>query len=103
MLVRFFHMRRGQYAFGVVLGFGIAAAGNLVVYILRSEFGTKLDAVGRIMPPIAYIIAVAVWLATFLKGEPSQPAKSWDSALTPEQMIADLRRHTQAVKGILGR
>ena len=103
MLVRFFHMRRGQYAFGVVLGFGIAAAGNLVVYLLRSEFGTKFDAIGRVTPPIAYIIAVAVWLATFLRGEPLQPAKSWDSALTPEQMVADLRRHTQVVKGILGR
>jgi hypothetical protein len=103
ILVRFFQMRWRQYAFGIVLGFGIAAAGNLVVYLLRSEFGTKFDPVVRITPPIAYIIAVAVWLATFLRGEPSQPAKSWDSALTPDQMIRELRRHTQAVKGILGR
>jgi hypothetical protein len=103
LLIRFFHMRRGQYAFGVVLGFGIAAAGNLVVYLLRSEFGTKFDTVGRITPPIAYIIAVAVWLATLLRGEPAQPSKSWDSALTPKQMVAELRRHTDTVKGILGR
>jgi hypothetical protein len=103
MLVRFFHMHWRQHAFGVVLGFGIIAGGTLVVFLLRSEFGTKFDPVVRITPPIAYIIAVAIWLATFLRGEPEQPAKSWDSALTPEQMIAELRRHTKAVKGILGR
>jgi hypothetical protein len=103
LLVRFFHMRRRQHAFGIALGFGIEAAGSLVVFLLRSEFGTKFDPVVRITPPIAYIIAVAVWLATFFRGEPSQPAKSWDSALTPDQMITELKRHTQAVKGILGR
>jgi hypothetical protein len=103
VLVAFFHMRRRQRAFGVVLGFGIAAAGNLIVYLLRSEFGTKFDSIGRITPPIAYIVAVAVWLATFLRGEPSQPAQSWDPALTPDHMISELRRHTKTVKGILGR
>ena len=50
------------------LGFGISAAGSLVAYLLRSEFGTKFDPVVRIAPPIAYIIAVAIWLATFLRG-----------------------------------
>jgi hypothetical protein len=103
LLVRFFHMRWRQQAFGIVLGFGIAAAGSLVAFLLRSEFGTKLDPMFRIATPLSYIIGVAVWLATFLKSEPSQPAKSWDSALTPDQMISELRRHTQAVKGILGR
>jgi hypothetical protein len=103
LLVRFFHMRWRQQTFGIVLGFGIAAAGSLVAFLLRSEFGTKLNPMVRIATPLSYIVAVAVWLATFLRGEPSLPAKSWDSALTPEQMIAELRRHTKAVKGILGR
>jgi hypothetical protein len=103
VLVRFFRMRRTHYAFGIALGFGIEAAGSLVVFLLRSEFGTKFDPVVRITPSIAYIIAVAVWLATFLKREPSQPTKNWDSALTPEEMVYELKRHTKAVKGILGR
>jgi hypothetical protein len=103
LLVRFFHMRWRQQTFGIVLGFGIAAAGSLVAFLLRSEFGTKLDQMVRIATPLSYIVAVAVWLATFLRKEPSQPAQSWDSALTPEQMITELRRHTKAVKGILGR
>ncbi|HZU31605.1 MAG TPA: hypothetical protein VFB79_10840 [Candidatus Angelobacter sp.] len=103
LLVRFFHMRWRQLAFGIVLGFGIASAGSLVAFLLRSEFGKNLEGVLRIMTPLSYIIGVAVWLAIFLKGENSELARNWDSTLTPEQMISELRRHTEAVKGILGR
>jgi hypothetical protein len=103
LLVRFFHMRWQQLAFGIVFGFGVAAAGSLIAFLLRSEFGTNLDGVVRIATPLSYIIAVAIWLATFLRGEPPQLTASWDSNLTPEQMIAELKRHTQTVKGILGR
>jgi hypothetical protein len=103
VLVRIFHLRWRQHPVGIVFGFGINAAGSLVAFILRSEFGTKFDPVVRITPAIAYIIGVAVWVATFIRKEPSQPAQSWDAALTPEQMITELRRHTKAVKGILGR
>ncbi len=103
VLVRFFHMRWRQQAFGVVLGFGISVAGPLTVLLLRSEFGTKLDHVVRVTPPMAYIMAVLVWLATFFRAEPLQPELDRDPALTPEQMASDLRRYTQAVKGILER
>lgn len=103
LLVRIFHLKWQQHPIGIVLGFGIIAAGSLVAFLLRSEFGTKLDPVVRIVLPIAYIIAVATWLATFLRGEPSQPATSWISELTPEQMLAEFRRQTKVVKGILGR
>jgi hypothetical protein len=103
LLVRFFHMRWRQLPFGIVLGFGIASAGSLVAFLLRSKFGTNLDWVVRIMTPLSYIIGVAVWLAVFIRGEKSQLIKSWDTLLTPEQMIYELRRHTNAVKGILGR
>lgn len=103
LLVRFFHLNWRQDAFGVVLGFGISSAGSLMAFLLRSEFGTSLEQVFRIMAPLTYIIAVAVWLATFLRGEKSQPENDWDSNLTPEQMISELKRHTKAVKGMLGR
>jgi hypothetical protein len=103
VLVQFFHMKWQQQAFGVVLGFGIAASGTLVVYLLRSEFGTKLNPVVRITPPLAYIAAVIVWLATFLRKEQNQPMQDKTVALTPEQMIFELRRYTRAVKGILER
>jgi hypothetical protein len=103
VLVRFFHMRWRQHAFGVVLGFGVTAAGELVVYLLRSEFGTKFNPLVRITPPLTYIAAVIIWLATFLRKEPGQLIYDKTLALTPEQMILELRRYTRAVKGILER
>jgi hypothetical protein len=103
VLVRIFHLRWRQHAVGIVFGFGLGAAGSLVAFLLRSEFGTKFDPIVRNAPPIAYIIGVAVWLATFLKAESAPPGAPWTAALTPEQMLAELRRHTKTVKGILGR
>jgi hypothetical protein len=103
VLMRLFHLRWGQHAAGIVFGYGVNAAGSLAAFLLRSEFGTKFDPVIRIAPPIAYIIGVAIWLATFLKAEPEQPEIAWSATLTPEQMITELRRHTKTVKGILTR
>jgi hypothetical protein len=103
VLVRFFHMGWRQHAFGVVLGFGISAAGELLVYLLRSEFGTKFNPVVRITPPLAYIAAVMVWLATFLRAEPSQTVQKQPPSLTPEEMASEMRRYTRAVKGLLER
>jgi hypothetical protein len=102
-LVRIFHLRWRQHPVGIVFGFGLGAAGSVVAFLLRSEFGTKLEPVVRIILSIAYSIGVAVWLATFLKAEPVPSGERWTGALTPEQMTAELRRHTKTVKGILGR
>lgn len=103
VLVRIFHLRWWQHPVGIVFGFGISTAGDLVAFLLRSEIGTEFDPVVRIAPPIAYIIAMAVWVATFLRKEPSVTAKGDGAPFTPEQMIAELRRQTKVVKGILGR
>jgi hypothetical protein len=103
ILMRLFHLRWGQHAAGIVFGYGVSAAGSLVAFLLRSGFGTKYDPVIRIAPTIAYIIGVAIWLATFLKAEPERPEAAWAAKLTPEQMIAELKRHTKTVKGILTR
>ena len=102
LLVRFFHMRWRQHAFGIVLVFVLAAAGSLVAFLLRSEIGTNFNKMVRIASPLTYIIGVAVWIVTFLRAEPLAEATK-APALTPEQMIAELRRRTKAVKGILGR
>jgi hypothetical protein len=103
ILVRLFHLRWGQHAAGIVFGYGVSAAGSLVAFLFRSEFGTKFDPVIRITPPIAYIVGVAIWLATFLKAEPGRQEAAWSATLTPEQMVTELKRHTETVKGILGR
>ena|SRR5258708_20820590 len=102
-LIRFFHLGWRQHAFGIAFGFGIAAAGSLVAFLLRSEFGTKFDPIVRITAPVTYIIAVVVWLATFVSRQPTQPLQAWGSTLTPEEMVSELKRYTRAAKSILGK
>jgi len=103
VLISIFHLRWRQHPVGIVLGFGICAAGYLVALLLRFEIGTEFDPVVRIALALSYIIGVAVWIVTFLRGEPSGAAKGDGTPFTPEQMITELRRHTKVVKGILGR
>lgn len=103
LLVRLFRMRSRQYAFGIALGFGIIAAGNLPSFLLRSEFGTKFDHVVHETLPVVYIIAVVVWLLTFIKPQPPHPWHDGGSALNPEELITELRQYTRVVKGVLRR
>jgi hypothetical protein len=102
-LVRFFHMLWRQQAFGIALGFGISAAGSLVVFLLRSEFGTKMNYFVRITPPVAYTMAVLVWLLTFISPQPAHPLQGKAPALTPEEMLAELKQYSRTVKQILKR
>ncbi len=74
-----------------------------MVLLLRSEFGTKFDYVVRIAPPIAYTLAVVVWLLTFLTPQPESALHSPVSGLTPEQMLAEVRQYSSTVKKILKR
>jgi hypothetical protein len=103
LLVRLFKVRWRKYAFGIALGFGIAAGGNLAVFLLRSEIGTKFNHVVETAAPIVYIIAVVVWLVTFIKPQPPHPWQDGGPALDPEELITELRQYTKAVKGVLRR
>lgn len=100
-LVRFFHMAWRQHAFGIAMGFGVSAAGSLIVFLLRSEFGTKVNYLVRITPPIAYTLAVVIWLLTFLTPQPERPLPGKALALTPEEMLTEIRQYTRTVKEIL--
>jgi len=103
LLVRLFRMQSRRYAFGIALGFGISAAGNLSVFLLRSEFGTKFNHVVERAVPIVYIIAVAVWLLAFIKPQPPHPWQDGGPALNPEELIMELRQYTRVAKGVLRR
>lgn len=103
LLVRLFRVQSRRYAFGIALGFGISAAGDLSFYLLRSEFGTKFNHVVARAVPIVYIIAVAVWLLTFIKPQPPHPWQDGGPALDPEEFITELRQYTRVAKGVLRR
>jgi hypothetical protein len=103
LLVRFFRLRWRQYALGIALGFGIVGAGNLAAVLLRSEIGTRFELVFATVVPVIYIIAVVVWLLTFIKAQPRHPWQDGEPALNPEEVITELRQYTRVVKGVLRR
>lgn len=103
LLVRFFRLPWKQYTFGIALGFGLSAAGSLVAFIVRSEFGTKFVPVFRFVVPLTYTIGVAIWLLTFLWPMPKAELDVPTAALTPEAVVTELRQYTRTVKEILKR
>lgn len=95
----FYAVQLRRYAFGIAFGFGLLAAGRLAAALLRSEFGTRFKFLFIYMPAVIYIIAVLVWLITFLKPEPPDPFEQIKSPLSPQEIIERIRRLTRALKG----
>lgn len=103
VLVQFFRLPWKQYTFGIAVGFGVSAAGSLVAFMVRSEFGTKFDPIFRFVVPLTYTIGVVIWLLTFLWKVPEAQLKASTPALTPEAVVTELRQYTRTVKEILKR
>jgi hypothetical protein len=102
-LAKFFNLAWKQYTFGIALGFGVSAAGDLVAFIIRSEFGTKFDPAFRYAIPLTYTVGAAIWLLTFLWPVPKAQLEATTPALTPEAVVTELKQYTQTVKEILKR
>ncbi len=103
LLVQFFRLPWKQYTFGISVGFGVSAAGSLVAFVVRSEFGTKFDPIFRFVVPLTYTIGVAIWLMTFLWPVPKSSGDVTTPALTPEAVVTELRQYTRTMKEILKR
>jgi len=78
-----------QYSFGIAAGFGIAAFGLLLTFVLRSIFGTKHAFMFQLISQVTYLLALLVWLVSFLKPLPPDPLQEVRRSLTPE-MLQDL-------------
>jgi hypothetical protein len=103
LLVQFFRLPWKQYTFGIAVGFGVSAAGSLVAFMVRSEFGTKFDTIFRFVVPLTYTVGVAIWLITFLWPVPNNLVEAPTPALTPEAVVTELKQYTRTVKEILKR
>jgi hypothetical protein len=90
-------------AFGVAFGFSISGLGIFITFVVRSKFGTHFIPVIQFVPPVAYILAVIIWLFSFSKREPPSPFEGLASPLTPERVLAQLRRLSQEMKGLFKR
>lgn len=100
VVAAFFRLRWLQTPLGISLGFAVAAIGALAGYWLRSEFGTKAQILIEYVPPVAYILAVAIWLLTFLR---PAPEPNWASVVNLDQLVEEIRQDTAAMKNFLER
>jgi hypothetical protein len=97
-IARTFRLRWRFAPLGIILGFTVAAVGSIADYWAISEFGTKIEIFTKYIPPVAYILAVVVWLDTFLRPEPGAGTVS---AATLNQVAEAIRRDTAAMKRFL--
>jgi len=86
------------YPYGVVLGFAVSSFGSLLSYWLYSFFGTRLHWLGKYGPPMSYIVAVLIWIAScFL---PPEPKDRWHNFDDPEKALATVRQYVRALRWI---
>lgn len=87
------------YPVGIVTGFAALALGSWAALTSFSGFGTKFNAVGKYGPPLAYCIAVFVWLRTFIPPPRQEDWEAWSKTMTPEQMMAEVKGYLRILKG----
>lgn len=90
-----------EYPFGIVMGFAAIAIVTFAANWARSEFGTRLNVVSSYAPAVAYILAVILWLKTFLR--PPEPEPQWKLKITPEQLLDEIRQASKILGKLRGR
>ncbi|HET9284835.1 MAG TPA: hypothetical protein VFR24_23030 [Candidatus Angelobacter sp.] len=90
-----------EYPFGIVMGFAAIAIVIFTAEWARSVFGTKLNIVWSYAPAVAYILAVILWLNTFLR--PPEPEPQWKLKITPEQLLDEIRQYSKILGKFRGR
>jgi len=95
---RTFRLRWRYAPLGIILGFAIAAIGSAIAYWTRSVFGTQFRFVSNYGAPVAYLLAITIWLDTFLRPEPEP---KWISAATMRQVAEEIRQDAMILKKIM--
>lgn len=90
-----------EYPFGIVMGFAAIAIVIFTVEWARSVFGTKLNVVWSYSHSVAYILAVILWLKTFLRLP--EPEPQWRLKISPEQLLEELRQYSKIMGKLRGR
>lgn len=86
-------------SWGIVEGFATTALAGLM-YAARSEFGTRFDFLVKYGPPVAYIVALLLWLDTFLRVERDS---TWSLPITPAELAAEITAYTRSLRRLLER
>ena len=87
------------YSWGIVEGFAATALAGLM-YAARSEFGTTFDFLVKYGPPVAYIVALILWLDTFFRVKRDS---QWGLPVSPAQLAAEVAEYTKVLRRLLER
>jgi hypothetical protein len=91
-------IRWRQYALGISTGFGAHATFTLLASLLRSEFGTRFNSLFVYGSPMAYILALLIWLWYYSSPQPPDPERDAVPPLSRE----DLDHYLTAIRKIRG-
>jgi len=95
LLVKVVRARWHLYEFNIVYGIGLTALGMMIAALVRSEFGTRFAKLTEWCPPVAYLVAVLVWLFAFLRKEPQIKIDT-----PPELLLQEMREDLNIVRRI---
>lgn len=84
-----------RYAYGIVAGFGVFAAGPLLAYFAFSVFGTKMETFTRYTLAVAYILSLAIWIASFIR--PESGDEEWQAPMSPDQMLEEVQGYLRGL------
>jgi hypothetical protein len=90
--------RLHEYRF--VLGFAISSLAVAFGGAVRSVFGTNFRFLSEMLPAVAYIVTLTVWLSAVRHAElPNQQVLG--EGVTGPQVISELRRQAQLIRAFL--
>jgi hypothetical protein len=98
-LAKFLHVPWKIHEYRFVLGFGISSLAVAFAGAVRSAFGTRFEFVTEMLPAVAYIVSLLVWLSAVLPTARfnDQPRER----LSPEDAVSDLRRQLSSIRSFL--
>ncbi len=100
VLAKFFHVPWRVHEYRFVLGFGISSLAVAFGGAVRSAFVTRFGFVSEMLPAVAYVVVLAVWLSAVFHAEPSNDQAAGER-LSPEEAVNELRRQLLAIRSFL--
>lgn len=73
VLAAFFGLRWRQYPLGIAAGFGLYATVSLLSTMKFSDFGTRYRNLWEVSSPVAYSVAVLIWIWFFRVPQKEEP------------------------------
>jgi hypothetical protein len=88
------------HEYRIVLGFGVSSLAISFAGAVRSEFGTGFEPLSRMLPGVAYILALVVWLSAATHSLPASVQLSGER-VSPEAVLSEVRRQLLVIRSFL--